>query len=164
MDITIRHARPDEYEALGDLTAGAYLADGHLSLGADDPYLTVLRDVAGRAAQAQVLVAAADEEPLGCVAFVPSGGPMADIARDDQAEIRMLAVSAAARGRGAGEALVRECLRRARDAGRTGLVLSTQPSMHAAHRLYGRLGFVRTPERDWQPIPDLTLLTYELTF
>ncbi|MFG7942814.1 hypothetical protein Q8723_13155, partial [Streptomyces cacaoi] len=23
--------------------------------------------------------------------------------------------------------------------------------MHAAHRLYERLGFVRTPERDWQP-------------
>ena len=46
------------------------------------------------------------------------------------------------------------------------VVLSTQRTMHAAHRLYERLGFVRTPERDWNPIPhlgDFTLLTYELT-
>jgi hypothetical protein len=38
--------------------------------------------------------------------------------------------------------------------------------MHAAHRIYERLGFVRTPGRDWNPLPeldDITLLTYELT-
>jgi hypothetical protein len=38
--------------------------------------------------------------------------------------------------------------------------------MHAAHRIYERLGFTRTPDRDWNPLPDLddiTLLTYELT-
>ena len=38
--------------------------------------------------------------------------------------------------------------------------------MHGAHRIYERLGFVRTPERDWNPLPELvgiTLLTYELT-
>ncbi|MFE0171593.1 GNAT family N-acetyltransferase [Streptomyces sp. NPDC059002] len=164
MDIIIRRAHPTEYETLGDLTAQAYLDDGHLTFGSSDTYLTVLRDVAARDARAEVLVAVADEELLGCVTFVPSGGPMADIARDGQAEIRMLAVSSAARGRGAGETLVRECLQRSRDAGRSGLVLSTQPSMRAAHRLYERLGFVRTPERDWKPIADLTLLTYELTF
>lgn len=167
MDITIRPARPEEYPALGDLTGQAYLGDGHLT-DPGDPYLGVLRDVAGRAARAEVLVAVADGTPdaavLGCVTFVPAPGPMSDIAREGQAEIRMLAVSPAARGRGAGETLVRECLRRAREAGRNGLVLSTQPSMHAAHRLYERLGFRRTPQRDWQPVEDLTLLTYELTF
>ncbi len=34
------------------------------------------------------------------------------------------------------------------------------------HRIYERLGFTRTPDRDWNPLPDLddiTLLTYELT-
>jgi hypothetical protein len=38
--------------------------------------------------------------------------------------------------------------------------------MRSAHRVYERLGFIRTPERDWNPLPDLddiTLLTYELT-
>ncbi|MFE5219215.1 GNAT family N-acetyltransferase, partial [Streptomyces sp. NPDC056626] len=46
------------------------------------------------------------------------------------------------------------------------VVLSTQRTMHGAHRLYGRLGFTRTPDRDWNPLPkldDFTLLTYELT-
>ncbi|MGW0531659.1 GNAT family N-acetyltransferase [Streptomyces sp. NPDC003032] len=162
MDITIRHAHPEEYEALGALTAQAYLDGGHLDFGTEDPYLAVLRDVAARAADADILVAVDDAKTLGCVTYVPSGGPMADIARENQAEIRMLAVSPEARGRGAGESLVRECVRRAKDAGRTGLVLSTQTSMHAAHRLYERLGFVRTPERDWRPIETVPLLTYEL--
>ncbi|MGA4851222.1 GNAT family N-acetyltransferase [Streptomyces sp. G5(2025)] len=160
--LTIRRARPEEYEALGALTAQAYLDGGHLDFGAQDPYLAVLRDVAARAAAAEVLVAEAGGKALGCVTYVASGGPMADIARDGEAEIRMLAVSTAARGRGAGETLVRECVRRAREAGRTGLVLSTQTSMHAAHRLYERLGFVRTPERDWRPIDTVPLLTYAL--
>ncbi|MEV5977306.1 GNAT family N-acetyltransferase [Streptomyces sp. NPDC052114] len=162
MDITIRRALPAEYEALGALTAHAYLDGGHLDFGAEDPYLDVLRDVAARAARAEVLVAVADDELLGGVTFVPSGGAMAEVSRADESEIRMLAVAGAVRGRGAGEALMRECIRRSRDAGRTALVLSTQASMHAAHRLYERLGFVRTPERDWQPIDDVSLLTYEL--
>ncbi|MEU6991830.1 GNAT family N-acetyltransferase [Streptomyces sp. NPDC046465] len=167
MDITIRRARPEEYETLGDLTAQAYLDGGHLDHGAADRYLHVLRDVAGRAAHAEILVAAADggapHALLGGVTFVPSGGPMADIARDGETEIRMLAVSPTARGRGVGELLVRGCVERSREAGRTRLVLSSSPSMRTAHRLYERLGFARAPERDWYPIPGLPLLAYALT-
>ncbi|MDX3644108.1 GNAT family N-acetyltransferase [Streptomyces sp. MB09-02B] len=167
MDITIRPAAPDEYAALGEITAQAYLGDGLLDFGESDRYLDELRDVAKRAAEAEVLVAVADGQVLGGVTFVPAGGPMADIARAGEAEIRMLAVSPEARGRGVGEALVRSCLERARTVEGCGrVVLSTQRSMHAAHRIYGRLSFTRTPERDWNPLPDLldiTLITYELT-
>lgn len=167
MDITIRPAAPDEYAALGEITAQAYLGDGLLDFGESDQYLDELRDVPKRAAEAEVLVAVADGRVLGGVTFVPAGGPMADIARAGEAEIRMLAVSPAARGRGVGEALVRACLERARAVeGCVRVVLSTQPSMHTAHRIYGRLGFTRTPERDWNPLPnllDITLITYELT-
>jgi hypothetical protein len=35
--------------------------------------------------------------------------------------------------------------------------------MKAAHRVYERFGFVRTPARDWEPRPDLELMTYELS-
>ncbi|MGV9345875.1 GNAT family N-acetyltransferase [Streptomyces spiralis] len=167
MDIVIRQAEPGEYDTLGEITAQAYLGDGLLDFGESDAYLGELRDVAKRAAAAEVLVAVAEGGVLGGVTFVPSGGPMADIARPGEAEIRMLAVARAARGRGAGEALVRACLDRARATeGCVRLVLSTQRTMHAAHRIYERLGFVRTPERDWNPLPhldDITLLTYELT-
>ncbi|MER5908987.1 GNAT family N-acetyltransferase [Streptomyces sp. NPDC001982] len=167
MDIVIRNAAPDEYETLGDLTARAYLQDGLLDFGESDAYLGKLKDVAGRAAAAEVLVAVADRRVLGGVTFVPSGGPMADIARLGEAEIRMLAVDHTARGRGTGEALVRACVERARATdGCVRLVLSTQRTMRTAHRIYERLGFVRVPERDWNPIPeldDIMLLTYELT-
>ncbi len=159
----IRTAVPADYETLGEITAQAYLADGHLDFNEDDAYLNVLRDVAGRAALAEVLVAERDGQVLGGVTFAAPGSPLADIAGPDEAEFRMLAVAHAARGQGAGEALVRACLERARAVeGVTGVVLSTQRSMAGAHRIYARLGFVRTPERDWAPVEGLTLLTYRL--
>jgi ribosomal protein S18 acetylase RimI-like enzyme len=167
MDIVIRRTEPGEYDTVGEITAQAYLRDGLLDFGERDGYLLELRDVAARAAVAEVLVAADGDRVLGGVTFAPFGGPMAEVARPGEAEIRMLAVAHAARGRGVGEALVRACLERARATeGCVRVVLSTQRTMHSAHRIYERLGFVRTPERDWNPIPDLddiTLLTYELT-
>jgi hypothetical protein len=41
-------------------------------------------------------------------------------------------------------------------------VLSTKPIMTAAHRLYERVGFVRTPGRDWEYAPGKALLTFAL--
>ncbi|MER5293804.1 GNAT family N-acetyltransferase [Streptomyces pharetrae] len=167
MDLLIRPATPADHDTVAEITAQAYLQDGLLDFGESDAYLGELRDVAKRAAAAEVLVAVEHDRVIGGVTFVPSGGPMADIAGPGEAEIRMLAVERAARGRGAGEALVRACVDRARATeGCVRVVLSSQRTMHAAHRLYERLGFVRTPERDWNPLPeldDITLVTYELT-
>ncbi|MFB6844514.1 GNAT family N-acetyltransferase [Streptomyces sp. NPDC056373] len=167
MDLLIRPVEPTEHDELGAITAQAYLQDNLLDFGDSDPYRHVLLDVAARAASAEVLAALRDGRVLGGVTFVPSGGPMADIAGPGEAEIRMLAVSPTARGQGVGEALVRSCVARARATpGCRSVVLSTQPTMHTAHRIYERLGFTRTPERDWNPLPelaDITLLTYQLT-
>ncbi|OPG06283.1 GNAT family N-acetyltransferase [Streptomyces sp. GKU 895] len=166
MDIQIRAANPPEYDELGEITAQAYIQDGLLAFGESDWYLGELRDVGKRAAAAEVLAAVQDGVLLGTVTYVPStGGAMAELSRPGESEIRMLAVAPEARGRGAGQALVQACVDRARAAGDSGMVLSTQPVMRAAHRIYERLGFVRAPHRDWQPIPgeEFTLLTYELT-
>ncbi|MFH9179069.1 GNAT family N-acetyltransferase [Streptomyces albogriseolus] len=167
MDIVIRPATAGEHAELGEITAQAYLGDGLLDFGESDAYLGELRDVAKRAAAAEVLVAVEHGTLLGGVTFVPGPGPMADIAGPGEAEIRMLAVARAGRGRGAGEALVRACVDRARGIeGCRRIVLSTQHTMHSAHRIYERLGFTRTPDRDWNPLPeldDIMLLTYELT-
>ncbi|MFY1678727.1 MULTISPECIES: GNAT family N-acetyltransferase [unclassified Streptomyces] len=164
MDIDIRRASPAEHLALGEITTQAYLVDGHLDFGSEDPYLSKLRDVAGRADSAEVLVAVDGAELLGGVTLALAGGPMAELATEGEAEIRMLATTPAARRRGVGEALVRACLESARESGRLRVVLSTQPSMHAAHRLYERLGFVRAPGRDWNPLPErdgFRLIVYE---
>jgi ribosomal protein S18 acetylase RimI-like enzyme len=72
----------------------------------------------------------------------------------------MLVVDRAARGKRIGELLVLDCLDRARAAGKRRMVLSTDPRMRAAHRLYERLGFTRLPERDWSPLPGVTLMVY----
>jgi ribosomal protein S18 acetylase RimI-like enzyme len=169
MDIVVRRADPTEYAPLGELTARSYLADGLLAFGAVDPYLERLRDVAARAARAEILVAVdrgtdGAERLLGGVTFAMGDTPMADIAGAGEAEFRMLVVATEARGRGVGEALVRACVERARGAeGCRRLVMSTAPRMHAAHRLYERLGFARTPARDWSPHRELPpLLTYGL--
>lgn len=167
MDIVIRPVEPGEHEELGEITARAYLLDGLLAFGESDPYLGELRNVAKRATTAEVLVAVENGAVLGGVTFVPGPGPMAGTAAPGEAEIRMLAVARAGRGRGAGEALVRACVDRARAVeGCVRIVLSTQRTMHSAHRVYERLGFTRSPERDRNPLPeldDITLLAYELT-
>ncbi|CAM5437098.1 GNAT family N-acetyltransferase [Streptomyces narbonensis] len=166
MDFTIRAVRPEEYEELGELTGQTYLDDGLLLYGADDFYLDVLKDTARRAREAEVLVAVdADERIIGGVTFAPGSTPWADIAVTGEAEFRMLVVSRGARGRGVGEALVRACADRARAVPECArLVLSTDAKMVSAHRIYERMGFVRTPERDWEPVPGHRLRTYSMEF
>lgn len=164
MDIVIRPARADELDEAGRITAEAFIADGHTS--PDGTYAPKLRDARSRAVAAEVLVAvdpSADDTLLGCVTFAPPGSPWGDIARDGEAEFRMLAVDPAARGRGTGEALVLACVERARALGVERLVMSTSQSMLRAHRIYERLGFRRTPDRDWAPIPGVDLITYTLS-
>lgn len=157
--VSVRPASPEEYAAAGDLVAEVYRAEGY----ADGAYLDVLRDAAGRAAAADLLVAVApDGDLLGTVTYAPGGSPYADIAHLDEAEFRMLAVAPAARGRGVGELLVRACLDRARAHGKHRLVISTQPAMGGAHRLYECLGFERAPDRDWSPQSGLDLRVYAL--
>jgi ribosomal protein S18 acetylase RimI-like enzyme len=54
-------------------------------------------------------------------------------------------VDESARGQGIGEALTREGMRRAGEAGVLMLELPSMPYREAANRLYKRLGFVRKP-------------------
>lgn len=153
---------PAEIEAVGLLTEAAYEHDDWL-LGAEDGYRDLLRDAVGRARDAELAVALDDDETLlGTVTFCRAGTPWAEVSQPGEAEFRMLAVAPEARGRGVGQTLTAWCLDRARVEGCTAIVLSTLPMMAAAHRLYERLGFARTPEQDWYPAPDVHLITYRL--
>jgi ribosomal protein S18 acetylase RimI-like enzyme len=154
----IRDALPSEHAELGELCVRAYRDVGSVS----DRYAAALRDVAGRARTARVLVATDGPAPLGCVTLVLDDGPLRELAGPDEGEFRMLAVDPAAQGRGVGEALVRACVDEVRRAGRERLVISSASDMLAAHRLYERLGFARAPARDWKPVPDVQLRSYEL--
>lgn len=158
--VELRIARPNEFVFIGNLTAAIYVAAGYLS--PDSDYMARLRDAASRACDAELVVALYKGEPSGTVTYCRHGSSWAQLTVPGEAEFRMLAVVPSARGLGLGEALVRHCVARAREDGCTTLRLSTEPVMHAAHRIYRRLGFTRTPERDWAPRPSVRLLTYAL--
>src|SRR3954447_4659006 len=154
--MVIRPIAPGELGAVGELCVRAYAP-----MEPESGYEATLRDVATRHDTALVLVAVDDDGLLGTVSFVADGGPLHEIATAEEAEFRMLAVDPSAQGRGVGEALVRDCLARARARQRRRLVASSLPRMRAAHRVYARLGFTRAPDRDWSPAPGVDLVVFE---
>jgi GNAT superfamily N-acetyltransferase len=159
--VQIRPAAPEELALVGELTLAAYVADGFLT--PDDEYAAELRAADQRAAQADLVVAAAPGGALlGTVTFALPGSPWAEVSRPGEAEFRMLAVAPEARGHGVGAALTQWCVDRAREQGCTAVALSSLTSMASAHRIYERMGFVRAPERDWWPSEETQLIVYLL--
>jgi ribosomal protein S18 acetylase RimI-like enzyme len=152
--VIIRTARPAELAEIGDIRVAAYRADGFLS--ATSEYAAILHGL-GQDGNSDVLVAVAgDGQLLGTVMleYWPNqGGPSQDGAAHGpgEAEIRALAVRPAARGQGAGNALLTAVIEHATAHGVEHLVLATLPAMRTAHRMYEKAGFTRLPERDWAP-------------
>ena len=144
----IRRIRPEEYEALGQITLAAYrqLSQGE-PLG---PYERQLLDVATRARDSEVFVALDEGGNLmGGVTFVPDAErAMAEFHDSRACGIRMLATDPAFQGRGAGRALVQRCVERAREEGRSRIILHSAPAMTLAQSLYLRMGFLRAPSLD----------------
>jgi ribosomal protein S18 acetylase RimI-like enzyme len=156
----IRLALPAEYDEAGELLAEAYAVDGFIPAGSD--YGLTLRNAADRAAKAELWVAADGTDLLGTVTFCVPGSVYGEIGRDGEGEFRMLGVAAKARGRGVGTALSVHCIQRSLELGYTRVVLSSASYMATAHRIYGRLGFTRLPERDWSPRPGVDLYAFSL--
>lgn len=160
--VTVRPARPADYEPVGRLTLAAYQADGQVVPG--HPYERSLVDAAARAAAGELLVAE-DETTgavVGAVLFVLPGSRYAELSRPGEAEFRMLAVDPRAQGRGVGDSLVRACLHRAAWHRCHAVVICTRDVAVAAQRLYARIGFTRLPERDWSPMPGVRLVALRL--
>ena len=157
-EVLVREAKPEEHSAIGDLVVNAYRT---LHDEGDAFYEAMLRDVGARARTSRVLVAEVDGNLLGTVTYVGPGGELAEVADARAGTIRMLGVSAAARGRGIGEALVRSCISRAISDGAERIRLDTRTSMTSAQRLYERLGFERAPDHDWSPAPGILLIAYK---
>jgi ribosomal protein S18 acetylase RimI-like enzyme len=155
--VMIREATASEMTAVGALRVEAYGAQDLLAV--NPPYAATLRGLGGDG-HGTVLVADGEGTLLGTVMLEPwhdgseiAGGPQ-------EAEVRALAVSPSAQGRGVGRALMLAVMEKAAAAGATRLLLSTQPNMRAAQALYASLGFARLPELDWTPVPGVTLLAF----
>lgn len=165
-DFLLRPARPDEADAVGALTVAGYDADAYLTLpdgSYDHEYGGWLADGATRARDGVLMVAVDGDQLLGTITWCPPGSPFREIStRDDQAEFRTLSVAPEARGRGVGSALVDWCIAEARTTDLSEILLSSLPEMLPAHRLYESRGFVRRPDLDWRPFPDVVLWGFSL--
>ncbi len=142
---------------MGRITEAAY---EDFLFGPDDYYRAALRDAARRDREAELWVAVdEDGTVLGSVTSCPPGSPWRELATDGEGEFRMLAVAPAARGRGAGEALVRHCEQLAAAAGASRRGLTTIDEMAPAQRIYRRLGYRHEPARDWsvEELPELPM-------
>jgi ribosomal protein S18 acetylase RimI-like enzyme len=160
MTVRVRPAHTDELERVGDITAAAYTHDGHVA--EDDDYVAHLRDAATRGREAELYVALVDGVLAGTVTFCPEGSRWREVGREGEGEFRMLAVAPEHRRQGVAEALVGLCLERSRELGYDAVVLSSLESQAPAQRIYERLGFVRVPDRDWEPVPGVALMGFRL--
>ena len=102
------------------------------------PTLEQLQDVVSN----QTLLVARDDagSVLGTLTFV-----LYRVSSGVKGRIEDVIVDESARGQGVGEALVREGMRLANEAGVLMLELTSMPYRQSANRLYRRLGFVRKP-------------------
>jgi GNAT superfamily N-acetyltransferase len=166
-DPILRDARDDERETLLELTLAAY-EEYAATMPADawpryrEGIVHTLAEV-GPAAQ---IIAEREGAIVGTALLYPAG---TRLARPDGSEmtftwpeVRLLAVAPAARGRGVGGAIIRECVRRARAAGADAITLHTTDFMALAMAMYERMGFVRVPELDFRPSEDVLVKGYRL--
>jgi predicted N-acetyltransferase YhbS len=152
--IIVRDARAEEREAVRTLTMGAY--GEYASVMEPSAWAGLeqaLRTALSTDGPAEWIVAERGGRIVGSVMLYP---PATDAyagaaARMRWPELRLLSVAPEVRGGRVGQALVDECVRRARRMGAEELGLHTSRSMAAARRMYRRMGFVRAPEHDFQP-------------
>jgi predicted N-acetyltransferase YhbS len=146
----IREATPEDAARIGELTVAAYRT---LPQPLSRPYEQMLADGVSRFAATTTVLVAEDEagEVVGSVTLVLHEDPYwfeHEYGIDGDCGFRMLAVDPTRRGEQIGSRLMHECIRRAREAGRSRMVITTMPWMTQAHRMYERVGFRRRPDLD----------------
>lgn len=152
---TLRGARVEDLDDAIRVTLAAYAQYAAFMpdwawQGYREDIVETLRDPGA----AEHVVAEQNGELVGSVLLLKPEG--------EEPEVRLLAVAPDARGQGIGAALMRECIRRARQAGSPALTLHTADVMAVAMRMYERMGFVRAPELDFSPLEGALIKGYRL--
>lgn len=152
--ILIREATPEELNDIEDLVKAAYLEFRPLfPEEVWQAWMDNIRETVHSPA-GMLLAAERGGEIQGVVKFYPDASQSGmGHWPEGVAAIRILAVLPAARGRGYGTILARECLRLAREQKASAIFLFTGEFMHAARHIYEKLGFQRAPEFDPHPGP-----------
>ena len=133
--ISLRGHRPGDIGWVVQRHGALYAAEH----GYDERFEALVAQIAARfiqrldAERERCWIAEAGGEPLGCVFLVKKSRLVA--------QLRLLLVEPAARGRGLGARLVEECVAFARAKGYRRLVLWTQSDLYAARSIYRAKGF-----------------------
>jgi len=134
----IRVAVLEDLPALERLLADDVLGAGREAPG-DPAYVAAFAAMSAQAGNV-ILVAESDCRIVGCLQLTLIPG----LSRRGmlRAQIESVRVASDARGQGIGEALVKEAVGRAKEAGAGLVQLTTDLTREGAHRFYKRLGFV----------------------
>ena len=163
---TVRVAGPADRGAIEAVTLAAYLEYAEAIPAHWDSYRQNIVATLAAAPPGTQIVALEGDRMVGAVLLCPAGTAIeiGGAAAPPLAfpEVRLLAVAPSARGRGIGEALMKECIERARSASAPALTLHTTDFMEAAMRLYGRLGFARAEDLDFRPVPGIVVKGFRL--
>jgi len=168
---SIRPARSEEFTIIGELMVTVYSGLPGFPTPAEQPsYYNLLRNVGLLTEKPGVSLLVAttpSDEIAGTVVYVGdiqhygSGG----IATREynSAGFRLLAVTDAARGKGVGKLLTQACIDKARQQGRSQLILHTTLAMQTAWKMYERLGFSRSEDLDFMQ-GDLGVYGFRMRF
>ena len=157
----VRDATAGDRAAIHDVTLAAYEEYAErMRPGLWPVYRRNIVETLADPAPALQLVAEDGGAVVGTVLLYPAASGKA-YARP-WPEVRLLAVAPAARGRGIGAALMRECIARTRASGVAALSLHTTDVMRVAMAMYERMGFVHAPELDLTPAPGIVIKGYRL--
>ncbi len=158
MTLLVRTAEAGDAERVVEIWTEAYFREGEG--GRTTPYAK--RDFEEATGVGRVFVAGPPGEAVGVVVLVAPGTPGMAVARGDEAELRLLAVSSEERRGGIGRALVERCTDQAREKGWRAIALWSRPYQAAAHRLYESLGYRRQPDRDESDLTGFGRLVFRL--
>jgi GNAT superfamily N-acetyltransferase len=153
----IRNATPAEHEEIGQLMVRVYSQLEGFPKEAEQPaYYKMLANIGDFTGDpgAELLVAVSEEGNIaGAVVFFSdmryygSGGTATQ--EQNAAGFRLLAVDAAARGRGVGKLLTQACIQKASDKKLSQVIIHTTKAMLPAWKMYERLGFKRSEDLDF---------------
>lgn len=155
--MNIRDAAADEFPFIREQRVHSYEEHAH---SIPQEHWQALKQAISSEADLQEnverIVAEIDGSIVGSVALFPAKTDAYEGLVDelDYPEIRMLAVTPNARGKGVAAALISECMKRAKAQGFPAIGLHTADFMVSAMKLYERMGFERLPQYDFEPADD----------
>lgn len=154
---TIRTAKAEEFEQIGDLMVTVYSAlDGFPTPQEQPQYYEKLRHIGEFANKPKVdlLVAVSDSGEIGgaVVYFedMSQYGSGGTAPLEKQASgFRLLAVDPEARGQGIGKLLTLACIQKAKESPNKQLIIHSTKAMQIAWAMYEKMGFKRSEDLDF---------------